>query len=90
MPLSKALVVTDFKFVDNIQATKVSGLNSAFMRAKYKMSNQEGRTFNVLSRVIIVPRGAYMFMISMACRSDDPDNSEAMLLSALNSIKIEK
>lgn len=83
-------VVTDFVFLDKIQETNVSGLDAAFMRAKYVMSNQENRTFNVISRMVIVPRGAYMFMISMSCKADNTDNSEAMLISVLNSIKIEK
>ena len=81
--------VSDFTYIDPVQPTKVSGLPSAFMRATYKMSNQQGRVFHVLTRMILVPRGAYMFMISMSCKSDDPDNSEAILLSALQTIKIE-
>ena len=81
--------VSDFQFIDPIQPTKVSGLPSAFMRATYKMANQQGRMFHVRTRIILVPRGAYMFMISMSCKADDPDNSEAILVSALQTIKIE-
>jgi hypothetical protein len=82
--------VSDFEFLDKIQPTKVSGLNAAFMRAKYTVSNQENRTFNILTRMVIVPRGAYMFIISMSCKADGTDNSEEMLIASLNSIKIEK
>lgn len=82
--------VTDFQYLDDIQSINVSGLDAAFMRAKYKISNQKGRTFNVLTRVLLIPRGAYMFMISMACKADDPDDSEKIFLSTLDTIKIEK
>ena len=83
-------VAENFVFIDEIQETKISELNAAYMRAKYSVSNQESRTFNVVSRLMVIPRGAYMFMISMSCKADATDNSEAMLDSMLKSIKIEK
>ncbi|MBN2383950.1 hypothetical protein JXQ70_13825 [bacterium] len=83
-------VAKDFVFVDEIQETKISELNAAYMKAQYTMSNQENRSFNVVSRMMVIPRGAYMFMISMSCKADATDNAEAMLDSMLKSIKIEK
>jgi hypothetical protein len=82
--------MADFTFVEQIQEAKVSEMPAAYMKAKYTVANQEGREFKTLSRMWIIPRGAFMFMISMSGPQQGPDVSETEFKAILNSIKIEK
>ena len=86
--LQKAL--PDFTFVTEITDAQVSGLAGAHMRAKYTVMNREGASFKVLTRMWLVPRGAYMFMIGMSGPQEGPDVSEAEFAAALASITIQK
>lgn len=82
--------MADFTFVEQIQEARVGGMNAAYMRAKYTVANQEGREFKTLSRMWIVRRGSFMFMISMSGPQDGPDVSEREFKAILDSIKIEE
>jgi hypothetical protein len=82
--------MADFAFVEKIQETKVSGMPAAYMKAKYTVSNKEGREFKTLSRMWIIPRGSFMFIISMSGPQEGPDVSETEFKAILDSIKIEK
>jgi hypothetical protein len=86
--LQKAL--PDFTFVTAITDAQVSGLSGAHMRAKYTVMNRDGASFKVLTRMWLVPRGAYMFMIGMSGPQEGPDVSEAEFAAALASIAIQK
>jgi hypothetical protein len=80
----------DFTFVDPVKETKVGGLPAATMKAKYTVANAEGREFKTLSRMWMVPRGAFLFMISMSGPQGGPDVSEKEFATILESIRIEK
>jgi hypothetical protein len=80
----------DFVFVTPISDIQVSGLPGAHMRARYTMRNRDGSSFKVLTRLWLVPRGAYMFLIGMSGPQEGPDVSEPEFAAALASIKIQK
>ena len=86
--LQKAL--PDFTFVTEITDAQISGLAGAHMRAKYTVMNRDGASFKVLTRMWLVPRGSYMFMIGMSGPQEGPDVSEAEFSAALASITIQK
>lgn len=81
-------LVNDFEYIDTIQPTIISGLQAASMSANYNVSNQENRVFNIYSKMYLVPRGDYMFMISGSSKADSSDNSLSELNSIFKSIKI--
>jgi hypothetical protein len=80
----------DFKFIREIHETEISGLKASHMRATYRISNKEGRDFSVVSRMWMVPRGAFIFLIGMSGPRSGQDVSEAEFDQVLQSIKIEK
>jgi hypothetical protein len=86
--LQKALA--DFVFVTEITDVQVSGLAGAHMRAKYTAKNRDGSEFKVLTRMWLVPRGAFMFLIGMSGPQDGPDVSESEFAEALASISIQR
>ena len=86
--LQKAL--SDFAFVTAITDFQVSGLPGAHMRASYTMKNRDGEEFKVLTRMWLVPRGAFMFLIGMSGPQEGPDISESEFAAALASIDIRK
>jgi hypothetical protein len=86
--LQKALA--DFMFVQEIAPVQVSGLGGAHMRAKYTVMNRDGGSFKVLTRMWLVPRGPYLFLIGMSGPQEGPDVSEAEFASAFSSIAIQK
>ena len=79
---------TDFEFVRAIQETTVSGLPAAHMTAKYSISNAEGAEFPTLSRMWIVPRGSFVFLIGMSGPQEGPDVAEAEFKEVLDSVEI--
>jgi hypothetical protein len=80
----------DFTFVEPVKEAKVGGLPAATMKAKYTVGNPEGREFKTLARMWLVPRGTFLFMISMSGPQEGPDVSEKDFSAILDSIKIEK
>lgn len=80
----------DFKFIRDIHETEVSGMKSSHMRATYTISNKEGRNFRVVSRMWMVPRGSFIFLIGMSGPESGPDVSEKEFAQVLKSIQIEK
>jgi hypothetical protein len=80
----------DFAFVTPVSAVQVSGLPGAHMRARYTLKNRDGSEFKILSRMWVVPRGAFMFLIGMSGPQEGPDVSEAEFTAAFASITISK
>ena len=80
----------DFTFVEPVKDAKVGGVPAATMKAKYTVGNPEGREFKTLARMWLVPRGTFLFMISMSGPQEGPDVSEKDFSAILDSIKIEK
>ena len=86
--LQKAL--SDVAFVTAVTDVQVSGLPAAYMRASYTMKNAEGQEFKVLTRMWLVPRGAFAFLIGMSGPQEGPDMSDAEFAAALASISIQR
>jgi hypothetical protein len=86
--LQKALA--DFAFVTETQDAQVSGLPAAHMRARYTAKNRDGSEFKVLTRMWLVPRGSFIFLIGMSGPQEGPDVSEREFEQALASIRIQK
>lgn len=80
----------DFKYIRDIHEIEISGLKASHMQASYTISNKEGRNFKVVSRMWMVPRGAFIFLIGMSGPESGPDVSGAEFDHVLKSIKIEK
>ena len=75
--------------VQDIHSVQVSSLPAAHMRARYTMK-VGGSGFPVLTRLWLVPRGQFMFLIGMSGPPDGPDLSEAEFAEVLGSISIQK
>jgi hypothetical protein len=80
----------DFAFVREIESAQISGLAAAHMSARYTMKHAEGAEFKVLSRMWLVPRGAFMFIIGMSGPQDGPDVSESEFAEVLRSVTLQK
>ena len=79
----------DFRFVDPIQDTSVSGMPAAYVKASYTLRTQQGNAHPILARMWLVPRGAYMFLIGMSGATEGADVSEREFATALASIEIQ-
>jgi hypothetical protein len=82
-------VMKDVAFVEPIQATKVGGLAAGYAKITYTSVSPKGREFKPLSRMWVVPREGYMFMISMAGPREGKDVSEEEFKEILELIRIE-
>lgn len=82
--------IPDFAFVTEITDTQISGLAAAHMRATYTMRTRDGSAFKVLSRLWVVPRGPFMFVIGMSGPQEGPDVSESEFAGTLASIDIRR
>ena len=85
--MQRAMV--DFQFVEEIRETVVGGQKAAYVKSKYTVVNVEGRTFQTLSRLWLIPRGKFMFMMSMSGTTEGSDVSEKEFAEILKSIKID-
>jgi hypothetical protein len=81
--------VTDFTIIEPIKEATLGGQKAAYMKSKYSVNNAEGREFRSLSRLWIVPRGSFIFMVSMSGPQEGPDVSETEFAEVIRSIKIE-
>jgi hypothetical protein len=81
---------SDFRFVEPIQNSKVSGMGAASMKATYTLRTADKREHRVLSRTWLVPRGSFMFLIGMSGATEGDDVCETEFAAALRSITIEQ
>ena len=80
----------DFQEVTPIGSARVSGLPAAHVRGKYTLHSKSGESYPVVTRIWLVSRGAFMFLIGMSAPPDGPDASEEEFRQALASIEIQK
>jgi len=78
----------DFTYLRPVEATTVDGQAAARMVARYTVADAEGKEFKTVARMWVVPRGEYMFTISMYGPSEGPNASEEEFDQILQSIKI--
>ena len=79
----------DFRIVEPIRRTQVSGFDAAYMKAAYTLMTTDGRNVPVLARTWLVPRGSFMFLIGMSGAAEGPDVCEDDFTAALASVRIE-
>jgi len=82
--------MADFTFVEKVKETKIAGHSAAYFKAKYTARNAKGAEFGTLSRMWIIPRGAFLFLLSMSGPQEGPDVSEKEFATILDSIKIDE
>ena len=87
-PLRKAF--PNFILVSDIADATVSGLAAASMSAKYSVKNDAGEEFKLLSRMWLIRRRAFVFIVGMSGPQEGPDVSEAEFAATLASIRIQK
>lgn len=80
----------DFTYVTPIRPARVSGWPAAHLRATYTLKSTAGASYPVLTRIWVIPRGAFMFLVGMSGPPDGPDASEEEFKQALASIELQK
>ena|GEM_PF-4540129 len=80
----------DFKLLQEIEATEVSGLMAAHARAQHTVTIADGTAFKVLLCLGVVPRGALRLLIGMGRPAEGPEVWEGEFDAALGSIEIER
>jgi hypothetical protein len=80
----------DFRIVSPVHSVQVDGWPAAHMRVTYTLKNAAGESFDVLSRLWLVPRGRLMFLIGMSGGQTGEDVCEDEFAAALTSITIQK
>jgi hypothetical protein len=79
----------DFTVTEGVMGTTVDGLEAAYMKADHFVMDTKGREYASRSRIWLVPRGHFMFLIAMTGPQDGPDVSEEEFSTVLASIDIE-
>jgi len=79
----------DITYVDEIQDTDVGGINSAYTKVNFTMTDGD-RKFPTTTRLWLVPRGLFMIIIGMSGPQEGPDASEDVFKEIFKSIKLEK
>jgi hypothetical protein len=80
----------DFAIVEDVGKTRVSTLDAARLKAKYTLTAGDGASVKVMSRMCVVPRGEFLFLIAMNGTQRGPDVAEAEFGAAMTSLRIEK
>jgi hypothetical protein len=80
----------DFSYVEPVRETTVDGICAACVRMKYIVVNAEARRFPALTRMWFVPRGKFLFMISMIGAQEGENQCEVEFQQILDSIRIQR
>ena len=78
----------DFTFIRPVETTTVDGQAAAGMVARYTVADGQGKEFKTMARMWVIPRGEYMFTISMYGPQEGPNASEKEFEQILQSIKV--
>jgi hypothetical protein len=78
----------DFRVVSAVRPVAVDGRPGAHVRATYTLENQAGGSYQVLTRIWLVPRGSLMFLIGMSGGQRGEDVCEEEFAAVLRSIQI--
>lgn len=81
--------LADFEIVKSVHATSLSGLPAAHAVWHCRIENELGGSYEVRSRMWMVPRGQFAFLIGMSGPREGPDVSEEEFQAVLDSIRIE-
>lgn len=78
----------DFALEGTIREFELSGRSAAELTARYSVANPEGRVFPTRTRMIVVPRGEFMFLMSASAPPDGPDSSKQAFDAIVASIQV--
>ena len=78
---------SDLTLIDEIQETKVDGLESAYSKFKYTVT-VNGRDTPLMARIWLVARGKIIFNIVMTGTQEIPNPSDPVFQEILDSIQI--
>jgi hypothetical protein len=79
----------DYRQVEPVRSATVGGKAAAYMKAAYSLPTASGRTYPVMARTWMVPRGGFMFLIGMSGATEGPDVADAEFSRVLDTIVIE-
>lgn len=79
----------DYRQIEPVRSATVGGKAAAYMKAAYTLPTTSGRTYPVIARTWLVPRGGFMFLIGMSGTPDGPDGADAEFARVLETIAIE-
>jgi hypothetical protein len=79
----------DFRFVSEIKATTIGGLPGASMRSAYTLYAENGSNHPLETGLVIVPRGAMMFLIGTASPQSGADASQKEFDAFMRSVVIQ-
>ncbi|MBW1614986.1 MAG: hypothetical protein JRJ49_00315 [Deltaproteobacteria bacterium] len=82
-------IFENFQLAQSPIDVKMDELNAAYMQFNYLLRIMDGRTFPITSKMWIVPRGDYFFMIGATTRQDEKTGSMKEIEQIIKSIKIE-
>ncbi len=83
-------VFADFTVQEQPGKTTVGRLNAAQARIAYTISGPDDREYVAISRIWVIPRGSFIFLMSMGTPPDKEDEVVKDFEKMLSSIKIEE
>lgn len=78
----------DFELVDAVQATELSGLQAAYMKATYRRPLWDGNVVNMQGRVWLVQRRDVVVVIAMSGAQEGPEVEEETFAAVQRTITI--
>jgi hypothetical protein len=79
----------DYRQIEPVRSATIGGKPAAYMKAAYTLPTASGRTYPVIARTWLVPRGGFMFLIGMSGPTDGPDRADAEFARVVETIAIE-
>ena len=79
----------DYRQIELVRSTTIGGKAAAYMKAAYTLPTASGRTYPVIARTCLVPRGGFMFLIGMSGTTEGPDQPDAEVARVVKTIAIE-
>jgi len=80
----------DFTMVKEASPAMVDGKKAAYMKATYTISDAAGNSYQVISRIYLVPRGTVMFIIDCSALAADEAKVSRAFDQMMASVKIEQ
>ena len=77
----------DFRSVEEIRETSVSGQQAARLSARYTLKTRDGREFQTQATIVIIPRGKVLYQFGFSGPPDGPDAIGTEVDAVLASVK---
>jgi hypothetical protein len=79
----------DYRQIEPVRSATVGGKAAAYMKAAYTLTAASGRTYPVMARTWLVPRGGVMFLIGMSGTTEGVDVADVDFARVVDTIVIE-